>query len=67
VRQSDSSYWSKETATKRPAIDPLRPFQAEEMAAWKVDKAVGNVKNDAPEPIERASTTPKEFPGSLFL
>jgi hypothetical protein len=26
------------------------------MTAWKVDKAVGNVKNDMPELIEPAST-----------
>jgi hypothetical protein len=30
------------------------------MTAWKVDKAVGNVKNDSPELIEPASTTPNE-------
>jgi hypothetical protein len=40
---------------------------------WKVDKAVGNVKNDLPELIEPASPTPEqsdkplpERPGSLF-
>jgi hypothetical protein len=42
-------------------------------ARWKVDKAVGNVKNDSPELIEPASTTPNEVdrgtdegPGLLF-
>jgi hypothetical protein len=33
-------------------IDLLRPFDAGTMTAWKVDKAVGNVKNDNPELIE---------------
>jgi putative SOS response-associated peptidase YedK len=32
----------------RPPIDLLRPFDAEKMTAWKVDRKVGNVKNDNP-------------------
>jgi len=31
---------------ERPPIDLLRPFEADKMTAWKVDNAVGNVKND---------------------
>jgi putative SOS response-associated peptidase YedK len=57
----------------RPPIDLLRPFDAEKMTAWKVDKAVGNVKNDRPELIDPASVAPeqteeplRERPGSLF-
>jgi putative SOS response-associated peptidase YedK len=33
----------------RPPIDLLRPFDADRMTAWKVAKAVGNVKNDMPD------------------
>jgi hypothetical protein len=33
----------------RPPVDLLRPHAAEEMKAWKVDKAVGNVRNVGPE------------------
>jgi hypothetical protein len=42
------------------------------MTAWKVDKAVGNVKNDSPELIKPASATEQvadhapDTPGSLF-
>jgi hypothetical protein len=43
------------------------------MTGWKVNKAVGNVKNDRPELIEPASTAPEsiedkppETPGLLF-
>jgi putative SOS response-associated peptidase YedK len=57
----------------RPPIDLLRPYDADKMMAWKVDKAVGNVKNDSPELIEPASAAPEssenrspEAPGSLF-
>jgi hypothetical protein len=54
-------------------IDLLRPFDAHKITAWKVDKAVGNVKNDRPELIEPASAVtensedrPPEAPGLLF-
>jgi putative SOS response-associated peptidase YedK len=33
----------------------LKPFPGERMAAWPVNKAVGNVKNDAPDLIERTA------------
>jgi hypothetical protein len=43
------------------------------MTAWRVDKAVGNVKNDSPELIEPTSSTPNQVdegsdgsPGPLF-
>jgi putative SOS response-associated peptidase YedK len=36
----------------RPPIDLLRPYDADMMMAWKVDRAVGNVKNDRPELIK---------------
>jgi putative SOS response-associated peptidase YedK len=29
-------------------VDLLRPFAADQMTAWKVSKAVGNVKNNEP-------------------
>jgi putative SOS response-associated peptidase YedK len=33
----------------------LKPFPSERMSAWPVGKAVGNVKNDGPDLIERAA------------
>jgi hypothetical protein len=33
----------------------LKPFSSERMAAWPVGKAVGNVKNDTADLIERAA------------
>jgi putative SOS response-associated peptidase YedK len=39
----------------RPPIDLPRPFDADKMTAWKVDRAVGNVKNDSPELIAPVS------------
>ncbi len=42
----------------QPPFDLLRPFPAEQMIAWKVDKAVGNVRNDTAQLLE----TPPEEP-----
>jgi putative SOS response-associated peptidase YedK len=73
IPEKDYDRWLQPGDPDRPPIDLLRPFDADKMTAWKVDKAVGNVKNDSPELIEPASTTPNEVdqgtdegPGPLF-
>ena len=54
VRPSDYDRWITPADPSRLPIDLLRPYPSEEMSAWKVASAVGNVKNDEPslaEPI----------------
>ena len=63
IPDRDYDQWLK-ADPDRPPIDLLRPFDADKMTAWKVDKAVGNVKNDSPELIEPASATPKKLRAS---
>jgi len=46
------------TGPGQPPIDLLRPFPAEQMIAWKVDKAVGNVGNDSEQLLEAPSEEP---------
>jgi putative SOS response-associated peptidase YedK len=72
IPEKDYDRWLK-ADPDRPPIELLRPFEADKMTAWKVDKAVGNVKNDSPDLIKPASATPEpaedrapEAPGSLF-
>jgi putative SOS response-associated peptidase YedK len=48
IPERDYDRWLR-AEPDRPPIDLLRPFDAEKMTAWKVDKAVGNVKNDNPD------------------
>jgi putative SOS response-associated peptidase YedK len=60
VRPADFERWMAppDPAQLAPAqlpIDLLRPYPDEEMAAWKVDPAVGNVRNDSPELIAHAA------------
>lgn len=45
------------TGPGRPPTDLLRPFPAEQMIVWKVDKAVGNAGNDSAQLLE---TLPEE-------
>jgi putative SOS response-associated peptidase YedK len=69
IPERDYDRWLDVSDTQRLPIDLLRPYDASKMTAWKVDKAVGNAKNDSPELIEPASTTPNqvgEGPGPLF-
>jgi putative SOS response-associated peptidase YedK len=71
IPQKDYDRWLKAPPDRLP-MDILRPFDADKMTAWKVDKAVGNVKNDRPELIEPSSSSessedaPQETPGLLF-
>jgi putative SOS response-associated peptidase YedK len=52
IPERDYDRWLQPGDPDRPPIDLLRPFDADKMTAWRVDKAVGNVKNDSPELIE---------------
>jgi putative SOS response-associated peptidase YedK len=72
IPEKDYDRWLK-ADSDRPPIDLLRPFDADKMTAWKVGKAVGNVKNDTPELLEPSSSTSEqaeddfsEVPRSLF-
>jgi putative SOS response-associated peptidase YedK len=73
IPEREYGRWLDVSDTQRLPLDLLRPFDSERMTAWKVDKAVGNVKNDNPELIEPASAMPEqakkplpEGTGSLF-
>jgi len=44
----DYERWLAPVDLAQLPVDLLRPFPADMMTAWKVSKAVGNVKNDEP-------------------
>jgi putative SOS response-associated peptidase YedK len=58
LERKDYTRWLDAVDPLQPPADLLRPFPAEEMTAWKVDKAVGNVKNDAAELLEEPVPEP---------
>jgi putative SOS response-associated peptidase YedK len=61
IPAKDYDRWLKPGDPARPPVDLLRPFDADKMIAWRVDRAVGNVKNDRPELIEPSvSSEPSE-------
>ena len=63
IERKDYARWLGEGDSGAPPLDLLRPFPAEKMIAWKVDKAVGNVRNDSAQLLE----TPPEEPTLGFV
>ncbi|MGB6975240.1 MAG: SOS response-associated peptidase family protein [Terracidiphilus sp.] len=52
VQRKDYERWLAPTDSAHLPEDPLRPFPAEEMTAWRVGKDVGNARNNRPELVE---------------
>jgi putative SOS response-associated peptidase YedK len=52
IPAKDYDRWLQPGDPARPPVDLLRPFDADKMTAWNVDKAVGNVKNDTCDLLE---------------
>ena len=52
LRPDDYERWLAPADPARLPIDLLRPYPDDEMAAWKVGKDVGNVRNNWPELVE---------------
>jgi len=48
LHRKDYERWLAPADPAYLPVDLLRPFPAEEMTAWKVSSAVGNVRNDDP-------------------
>ena len=55
IEPKDYERWLTPGNPARLPLDLLRAFPAEDMIAWKVDKRVGNVKNDDEELIQPPS------------
>jgi putative SOS response-associated peptidase YedK len=70
IERTDYARWLGGDPSQ-PPLDLLRPFPAEKMTAWKVDKSVGNVRNDAAHLLEisaqEASPEPPEQPMLGFV
>ena len=48
LHRRDYERWMESGEPSHPPVDLLKPFPAEEMKAWKVSRAVGNVRNNSP-------------------
>src|ERR1700691_38804 len=53
IERKDYARWLAAPNPAQPPLDLLRPFPAEQMTAWRVDKAVGNVRNDTAQLLEQ--------------
>jgi putative SOS response-associated peptidase YedK len=49
LQRQDYQRWLAPAEPSQLPIDLLRPFPAEQMNAWKVGSAVGNVRNNSPD------------------
>jgi putative SOS response-associated peptidase YedK len=49
LHRQDYERWLAPAVPSQLPIDLLKPFSAGQMKAWKVDAAVGNVRNNSPE------------------
>ena len=65
IPERDYDRWLDVSDTQRLPMDLLRPFDADEMTAWKVGKDVGNVKNDRPDLVEGITEPERPAPGGL--
>jgi putative SOS response-associated peptidase YedK len=52
LERKDYERWLGAVDPVQAPLDLLRPFPAGRMIAWKVDKAVGNVRNDTAQLLE---------------
>jgi len=48
LSREDYSRWMSPADPAHLPVDLLRPYRADEMKAWKVSRAVGNVRNNSP-------------------
>jgi putative SOS response-associated peptidase YedK len=60
IERKDYARWLGGGDSAQPPVDLLRPFPAEQMIVWKVDKAVGNVGNDTAQLLESAPDEPSQ-------
>jgi putative SOS response-associated peptidase YedK len=52
VARKDYERWMAPADPAHLPVDLLRPYSTDEMKAWKVSRAVNNVRNISPELIE---------------
>jgi len=55
LRPQDEADWLNKESDKESVLRLLRPYEADEMIAYKVDSAVGNVRNNNEELIKEVS------------
>ena len=67
IERKDYARWLGGVDPAQPPLDLLRSFPAEKMTAWKVDKSVGNVRNDAAHLLETPPDEPSDQPSLGFV
>jgi putative SOS response-associated peptidase YedK len=66
LEPKDYQRWLTPGDPERLPVDLLRPYPAEKMRAWKVDRRVGNAKNDSPDLLNDLLDRPSANHDNLF-
>jgi putative SOS response-associated peptidase YedK len=48
IKRSDYQRWLEPGSEEQPPIDLIRPFDSDQMKAWRVDRRINNVKINEP-------------------
>jgi putative SOS response-associated peptidase YedK len=60
IKKQDYQRWLEPSDKEHPPIDLLRPFDSDQMRAWRLDRRVNNVRNN--EPALWEPSTEEDFP-----
>jgi probable HAF family extracellular repeat protein len=63
VRPKNYDRWLRPGDPERPPVHLRRPFPGGRMTAWKVDRKVGNLRNDTPHCVEPMADPENDRPG----
>jgi putative SOS response-associated peptidase YedK len=61
IKRSDYQKWLEPGSEEQPPIDLIRPFDSDQMKAWRVDRRINNVKINEPsldQPIQDDAPIP---------
>jgi hypothetical protein len=65
IKRTDYQRWLEPSDKANPPVDLLRPFDSDQMKAWRLDRRVNNVRNDEPalwEPLTEEEIPEKPKP-----
>jgi putative SOS response-associated peptidase YedK len=65
IKRQDYERWLESGNPSRPPIDLIRPFDSDEMKAWRVDRRLNNVRNNEPSLCEPVEEDPDQKPKGI--
>jgi putative SOS response-associated peptidase YedK len=63
VQRRDYQRWMEPGSEEQPPIDLMRPFDADKMKAWRVDRRINSTKNNDATLSEPVKENPEDQSG----